>query len=222
MSDAFHRTPPQDIALQIPIQFQVVFLAAVAAVVLFMLYNVLGKRVGRQPQEDARALPPPVDGASARPSLDAGLMAAIASLKARDPAFDPTKFLEGARQAYETIVRGYASGDRTALKPLLSPAVMDSFETGIAARETRAETEQVEFLHPPRADLESATAEGDRAVAKVRFLAEIRSRILNTAGGDTGEPRIEERRTAENWTFERTLGAADPNWVLARVEPATA
>src|SRR5690606_15829502 len=128
--------------------------------------------------------------------------------------------------AYETIVRGYASGDRTALTPLLTPAVLASFETGIAARDVRGETEEVEFLHPPRADLEEASAEGDRAVAKVRFLAEIRSRIIppqeEATPGAPGEPRIEERRTAEIWPFERTLGAADPNWVLARVEPANA
>ena len=37
-----------------------------------------------------------------------------------------------------------------------------------------------------------------------------------------GEPVTEERRTAEIWTFERRLGASDPNWALARVEPATA
>ena len=37
-----------------PIQFQIVMFAIVAAVLLFMLYNVLGKKVGRQPQEDAR------------------------------------------------------------------------------------------------------------------------------------------------------------------------
>ena len=149
-------------------------------------------------------------------------MAAISGLRARDPAFDPAKFLDGSRQAYETIVRGYAAGDRAALKPLLAPAVMDSFETGIVARETRGETEQVDFLHAPRADLESATVEGDRAVAKVRFLAELRSKILPADAVETAEPRIEERRTAEHWTFERTLGAADPNWVLARVEPANA
>ncbi len=212
-----------------PVQFQIVIFAVIAAFVLFQLYNVLGKRVGRQPQEDAKtpALPAGGDAApQARPALDAVTMAAISGLKARDPAFDPARFLEGSRQAYETIVRGYAAGDRAALKPLLAPAVMESFETGIVARETRGETEQVEFLHAPRADLESATVEGDRAVAKVRFLAELRSRIL-PAGAEAAaipgaDPRIEERRTAEHWTFERTLGAADPNWVLARVEPANA
>lgn len=208
-----------------PVQFQIVIFAVIAAFILFQLYNVLGKRVGRQPQEDARKPALPSNGElalPARPALDAVTMAAISGLKARDPGFDPTKFLDGSRQAYETIVRGYASGDRAALKPLLAPAVMESFETGIVARETRGETEQVEFLHAPRADLESAIAEGDRAVAKVRFLSELRSRILPASGEDTGEPRVEERRTAEHWTFERTLGASDPNWVLARVEPASA
>ena len=39
----------------LPVQFQIVIFAVIAAVVLFQLYNVLGKRVGRQPQEDARA-----------------------------------------------------------------------------------------------------------------------------------------------------------------------
>lgn len=208
-----------------PVQFQVVIFAVIAAVMLFMLYNVLGKKVGRQPQEDAKTPPalgpgaPAGDPANRPPSgADVAVLAAVAGLKARDPNFDPARFLDGARQAYETIVRGYASGDRESLKPLLNPAVMTSFEAGIAAREARGETEEVEFVHPPRADLEHATAEGDRAVARVRFLAELRSRIRPSGG----EEVLEERRTAENWTFERTLGAADPNWVLARVEPATA
>ena len=60
----------------------------------------------------------------------------------------------------------------------------------------------------------------------MRFLAELRSKIVNAAGQSadqvTGEPATEERRTAEHWTFERTLGASDPNWVLARVEAASA
>ena len=212
-----------------PVQFSLVIFAVIAAFILFQLYNVLGKKVGRQPQEDAKtpALPGAAPEAVAKPNpLDAATLAAAASLRARDPAFDPPKFIEGARQAYETIVRGYASGDRAALAPLLTPAVLASFETGIAARAVRGETEEVEFLHPPRADLEEASAEGDRAIAKVRFLAEIRSRIIppqeEATPGAPGEPRIEERRTAEFWTFERTLGAADPNWVLARVEPANA
>lgn len=204
-----------------PVQFQIVIFAVIAAFILFQLYNVLGKKVGRQPQDDVRAQPvaPASEAVQRGPQLDPAVLAAISGLRARDPAFDPMRFLEGARQAYETIVRGYAAGDRDSLRPLLTPAVMASFENGIAAREARGETEQAEFLHPPRADLEKADAEGDLAVAQVRFLAELRSRVRPADGG---EEQVEERRTAELWTFERKLGAADPNWVLARVQPASA
>ena len=210
-----------------PVQAQIVIFAVIAAIVLFQLYNVLGKKVGRQPEEDARAQPPAPAGAAeatadaGRPSLlDAATLSSIAGLKARDPNFDPTRFLEGARQAHETIVRAYAAGDREALKPLLTPHVMASFEAGIAAREARGETEEAEFLHPARADLEFATAEENKASAKVRFLAELRNRVKSADAA--AEEQVEERRVAEVWTFERILGASDPNWVLARTEPATA
>jgi len=210
-----------------PVQIQIVIFAVIAAVVLFQLYNVLGKKVGRQPEEDARAKPaaaPAAPGtdpsAAGRPNvLDAVTLASIAGLKARDPNFDPVRFLDGARQAHETIVRAYAAGDRETLKPLLTPTVMASFEAGIAAREARGEVEVAEFLQPARADLEQASAEENRAIAKVRFLAELRNRVKPAADG---EEQVEERRVAELWTFERTLGASDPNWVLARTEPAAA
>tara|TARA_R110002012_G_scaffold302549_2_gene503693 strand:- start:181608 stop:182240 length:633 start_codon:yes stop_codon:yes gene_type:complete len=207
-----------------PVNLPLVIFAVIALFVLFQLYNVLGKKVGRQPEDNARAAAAtpvaatPPETASRTPALDAVTAAAISGLKARDPAFDPSRFLEGARQAHESIVRAYAAGERETLKPLLTSRVMESFEAGISAREARGDVEQSEFIHPPRADLELATVEGDRAVARVRFLAELRNR-LTPAGG---EERVEERRTAEQWTFERLLGANDPNWVLARVEPASA
>ncbi|WP_420479109.1 TIM44-related membrane protein TimA [Brevundimonas sp. FT23028] len=209
-----------------PVQVQIVIFAVIAAFVLFQLYNVLGKKVGRQPEEDARAQPPAPNGSAdpaspqGRNVLDAVTLASIAGLKARDPAFDPVRFLEGARAAHESIVRAYAAGDRETLKPLLTPTVMASFEGGIAAREARGESETVEFVHPARADLELATAEENLAIAKVRFLAELRSRVK--AADASLEEQTDERRVAEVWTFQRTLGASDPNWVLARTEPATA
>ena len=212
--------------MPVPVQIQIVIFAVIAAIVLFQLYNVLGKKVGRQPEEDARAQPaaapaPTAEAQAGRPNvLDAVTLSAIAGLKARDPNFDPARFLEGARQAHETIVRAYAAGDRETLKPLLTPRVMDSFEAGIAAREARGETEEAEFLHPARADLELATAEDNKAQARVRFLAELRNRVK--PADPAAEEQVEERRVAEIWTFERILGASDPNWVLARTEPASA
>ena len=37
--------------------YQLIILAVIALVILWQLYNVLGKKVGRQPEDDARARP---------------------------------------------------------------------------------------------------------------------------------------------------------------------
>ena len=52
----------------------------------------------------APAPAPAAEGVAGRPgALDAVTLASIAGLKARDPNFDPVRFLEGARQAHEAL-----------------------------------------------------------------------------------------------------------------------
>ncbi|WP_309644601.1 TIM44-related membrane protein TimA [Phenylobacterium sp.] len=199
---------------------ELIIFAGLAAVVLYQLYSVLGRRVGRQP-EDAAADPAAVSGAPPPPLLDApddGVgLTGLPAIKNRDPSFDLSRFLAGAKGAYEMTVRAFASGDRETLKNLLAPNVMSSFEAGIDAREAAGSTETVEFLHAPRADMERAELVGDAARITVRFLAEFRSR----SKGPEGEA-VDDKRTAELWTFERNLKSRDPNWILVHVDAAEA
>ena len=200
---------------------ELVILAAVAAVVLFQLYAVLGRRVGRQAEDLAQA---PAGQAAREPAIpttpgvtEPAALTGLAALRARDPSFDVARFMQGARQAFTMVVKAFAAGDRNTLKPLLAAEVMTSFETAMAEREQEGRTEQVEFLQEPRADLESLGVIGDLAKASVRFLAEFRSR----SKGPEGEA-VDDRRTAEVWTFQRNLNSRDPNWTLIHVDPAEA
>lgn len=202
---------------------ELIIFAGLAAIVLYQLYAVLGRRVGRQP-EDSPAVPAtaaPVERAldSQGQALDEGVaLTGLAAVKAKDPAFDINRFLAGAKAAYEMIVKAFASGDRAKLRDLLAPPVMAGFDTAIAAREAENRSETVEFSHAPRADLEKAEVVGhDLARVTVRFLAEFRSRTK----GPEGEG-VEDRRTAELWTFERHLKSRDPNWTLIHVDAAEA
>jgi predicted lipid-binding transport protein (Tim44 family) len=200
---------------------ELLIFAALAAVVLYQLYAVLGRRVGRQPEEGA---PVPVGGRTEevdQRQRDAGVISApasgLAALRTRDPSFDPGRFLQGARGAYETIVKAFAGADRETLRRLVAPSVLGGFEKALDEREAEGRSETVEFTQAPRADLEAAEAEGDIARARVRFLAEFRSR----SKGPEGEA-VDDKRTAEVWTFERRLSNRDPNWTLVRVEAAEA
>ncbi|MBQ1543273.1 MAG: TIM44-related membrane protein TimA [Caulobacteraceae bacterium] len=200
---------------------ELIIFAVLAAVVLYQLYAVLGRRVGRQP-EDMPSGPPAIRSAvdsdpAAPAAIDPASLGGLAALRARDPSFETGHFLAGAASAYEMIVRAFAQGDRATLGRLLAPAIMRPFEQAISGRETEGRTETVEFLSSPRADLETAEVDGDVARAKVRFLAEFRSRTK----GPEGEA-VDDKRTAELWTFERNLNSRDPNWLLVRVDAAEA
>jgi predicted lipid-binding transport protein (Tim44 family) len=203
---------------------ELIIFAGLAAIVLYQLYAVLGRRVGRQP-EDSPAVPTTAaavdrapDAAALEAADDGVSLTGLAAVKAKDPGFDVGRFLGGAKSAYEMIVKAFAAGDRNKLRDLLAPPVMAGFDTAIAAREAENRTETVEFLHQPRADLEKAEVIGaDLARLTVRFLAEFRSRTK----GPEGEG-VEDRRTAELWTFERHLKSRDPNWMLIHVDAAEA
>lgn len=199
---------------------ELIIFAGLAGVVLYQLYAVLGRRVGRQP-EDTPAADAVAATARQAPALDpaddgAGLTG-LPAIKHHDPSFELSRFLGGAKGAYEMVVRAFAAGDRDTLKNLLAPPVMASFEAALAEREARGSTETVEFLHPPRADLERADLHGEMARITVRFLAEFRSRTK----GPEGEA-VDDKRTAELWTFERSLTSRDPNWLLVHVDAAEA
>ena len=199
-----------------------IIFAGLAALILYQLYSVLGRRVGRQPEdrpatETANAAPRPAER-PLEPAEEGVALSGLAAVKARDPGFDLANFLNGAKQAYQMIVKAFAEGDRPTLKNLLAAPVMASFDAAIAEREAQGRTEAVEFMHAPRADLEKAeTGPGDLARMTVRFLAEFRSR----SKGPEGEA-VDDRRTAELWTFERNLKSRDPNWRLVHVDAAEA
>lgn len=200
---------------------QLIIFAGLAAIVLYQLYSVLGRRVGRQPEDQPAAETASASARAADRQLDAPddgvALTGLPAIKHHDPSFDLSRFLGGAKGAYEMTVRAFAAGDRDTLRNLLAPNVMASFESGIAAREAEGMTETVEFLHPPRADLERAELAGDSARITVRFLAEFRSRTKGAEG-----EAVDDKRTAELWTFERSVRAKDPNWILVHVDAAEA
>lgn len=201
---------------------ELIIFAGLAVIVLYQLYSVLGRRVGRQP-EDSPAVEAATSAVRAPERLgdpiDEGVeLSGLAAIKAKDPSFDMSRFLGGAKGAYEMIVKAFAEGDKATLGNLLAPSVLASFEAAIDQKAAENRTETVEFFHAPRADLEKAdVVQGDLAQITVRFLAEFRSRTK----GPEGEG-VDDRRTAELWTFERRLKSRDPNWTLVHVDAAEA
>lgn len=168
------------------------FAAMIAGVVCFQLYRVLGRRTGQEPQPRPASLPltPPAPQAAAEPGASSG---GLLDIQLADRNFDAPKFLAGARQAYTEIVTAFASGDRSALRPLLSPEVYSAFDAGISQRTAPAAA----FVKLHDARIVNSALHGRVAEITVAFTAEF-------ATGNV----------TDVWTFERNLDSSDPNWTL--------
>jgi len=170
--------------------------AMVAAIVLFRLYTVLGRRTGHEPQPPVQRAPlnpvAPPAAIEAQPSSNG-----LVDIQIADPAFDTPKFLAGAREAYAQIVTAFAAGDRAALRPLLSPDVYAAFDTGITSRSGPAPT--LIKLHDAR--IVGSALHGRNAEITAAFTAEF--------SGDAGKNTV-----TDVWTFDRNLDSPDPNWTL--------
>ena len=141
---------------------------------------------------------------------------ALGSMKAVDPAFSVSEFLTGARAAYEMILMAFERGDVAAVKPFISAEVHDAFAAVVEDRASKGLTVEANFIGV--SDLSLREAEFDQtsreAELTVRFVAEMTSVVRDRAGDIVEGSKNEIKRQRDTWTFARTMGSADPNWIL--------
>jgi predicted lipid-binding transport protein (Tim44 family) len=210
----------------------ILVLAMVAGVILFRLYTVLGRRTGneRPPQErferiggaaeqrkpsdqpipvPDRTLPPDQPEQSSDP-IARGLL----DIKLADRTFAPDHFIEGARKAYELIVTAFAHGDRNALRPLLSDEVYATFDSVIAARESRKERVEFTFVGFREVKIVGASLKKNIADITLSFASQFISATVGPEASVVEGDAKAVRDVTDVWSFERNVRAGDPNWRL--------
>ncbi len=215
-------------------QFIGIFLIAlVAAIVLFRLYTVLGRRTGneRPPQERYRLsgnapaeAPPARDNVIPLPSATRPVQPAaqpadpvargLLDIKLADRTFETDHFIEGARGAYEMIVTAFAKGDRAQLKPLLGAEVYAAFDQAITAREGRKETVEFTFVGFKDTKLVHAALKGRTAEITMALGAQFISATHDASGAIIEGDAKTVRDVTDVWTYARDTRGRDPNWAL--------
>ena len=208
---------------------QLLVLAGIAVFLILRLRSVLGTRDGFE----APPTPRPVERSGTKRDfevieggpdhditdhVDEGSDAAraLAEMKRAEPSFNVAQFLQGARGAYEMILMGFERGDLASIKVFLAEDVYDAFASVVEAREKDGLQIEADFVGVR--ELSLADAEFDPATktaeVSVKFVGELTSIVRNKAGevieGKEGKPK----RQKDVWTFERVMGADDPNWLL--------
>jgi predicted lipid-binding transport protein (Tim44 family) len=212
---------------------EIVLLAMVALFVGLRLYAVLGRRTGHEQRPVTR--PEAVPGGEPAPAVTdlhperietSGLVyeeraaAGIRAIVSADPSFDVARFLEGAQAAYRMILEAFWKGDREELSQLAARDVLDAFEAAIAERESAGHRLDNRLVAIERAVIEDAVVTGRQASITVRFDADIAAVTRNEAGEVVAGTLTDAVETHDVWTFSRTLGSSDPNWLLVDTDSA--
>lgn len=200
-----------------------IILIAIAGVVLFRLYTVLGRRTGHERQQSApnandnvvalperNALKPDAAPSNTNDPVARGLL----DVKLADKTFESEHFLSGAKSAYEMILTAFAAGDRAALRPLLNDEVYGAFDSVIKSREERKETVTFTFVGYKDAKIVQASLKGRTADVTVAFGAQFISATTDKDGNTVEGDHKTVRDVTDVWTFARDVRARDPNWTL--------
>jgi predicted lipid-binding transport protein (Tim44 family) len=223
-------------------------LAAVAVVIFYKLWSVLGQRTGRErppfdsfsrdtvrqstndnnvvtlpsrggePQPKPAETSVPSDRWSGIAEAGSAVAAGLDAMAREDKTFDAKHFIAGARAAYEMIVTAYAAGDRRTLKGLLSRDVYDGFEAAIRDREAKGETAESRFVSIDKSDIAGAELRGHVAQVTIRFVSQLVSVTRDRNGGVVEGSPDRVTDVTDVWTFARDLSSRDPNWKLVATE----
>jgi predicted lipid-binding transport protein (Tim44 family) len=210
--------------------FDIILFAMIAGFLVLRLRSVLGRRTGNERRRELfvrRSAAPAPD--PARPAPEPGKVAALAAPDAKpasgpaenldrirraDPSFDPPRFIEGARVAFEMIVTAFAGGDKETLRPLLSDEVYRQFAAAIDERVAAHETLETRIERLDGIDIVAAELAGQAARVTVELVSH-QINVTRAVDGSIvdGDPQNPAEKT-DFWTFARNIRSSDPNWVL--------
>jgi predicted lipid-binding transport protein (Tim44 family) len=207
---------------------QLLALAGIAVYLILKLRGVLGTREGHEAPRRTGVSPEAkrqkfevIDGGS-DPDIadhaeeDSDIGRALMAMKAAEPSFSVTEFLQGSKGAYEMILMAFENADLLSVKSFLSDEVYEAFSAVVKDRETKGLTIEAEFIGVRETGLMSATfnSANNRGEVDVRFVCELTSVVKDRKGKVLEGSDTESKRQRDVWTFARSMGASDPNWKL--------
>jgi predicted lipid-binding transport protein (Tim44 family) len=123
-------------------------------------------------------------------------------------------FLDGAKSAFEMIIKAFAEGDLPTLKLLLSDKIYQGFEAAISNRKEHNKTLITNLIAINKVEILSARIIENNASVVIKILSKQINYIT-----DAQEKIIEGRKDEiieinDVWTFQKDLNMQDPNWVV--------
>jgi len=187
----------------------IILLAMIAGFIFLRLRGILGKRTGFE--------------GKVPPKFDKVLKEAITKqAPQKKEIFDELaqkEFLNGAKNAYETIITDFSDNDNkiTTSKPLLNKEIYNQFNEALKERSKREHYAEITFI-----GINSAIIKEHKKIDKilnvtVDFIAEVITCIKDKDKKIiSGDPE-KIKKIYDTWVFSKDITSTNPNWQLVNI-----
>ncbi|MFN8929710.1 MAG: Tim44/TimA family putative adaptor protein [Alphaproteobacteria bacterium] len=208
----------------------IIVIGAIAAFIILRYRAMLGEQSGRDPasikpapvtetmepvirvSEREKPLVVPSESAT---SYAPALASQFKAMQAIDSQFTPEDFLQGARMAFEMVIKAFSEHDRDTLKMLLSPAIFSNFDAAMRDQESRQVRQETTLVAVTESNITSADLRGKIAELTVAITSEQIHLQRDAAGKITGGDASRVETVADEWVFTRDLTSTSPNWLVS-------
>lgn len=145
---------------------------------------------------------------------DEAIVQALKEIKNKDPFFNTTQFLNGAKAAFEMVFDAFVKSDRETLKMLLSKTIYDDFIAEMEKRDSEENKTETTLVAVLSRDIVGAECVGKVAHVTAKFVSEQVTVVRNPKGEIIDGDASQTEHVENEWVFERDTGSKNPNWKI--------
>lgn len=185
----------------------------------YKMYSMLGVKTGHEKKHDFKEKfgfgPKSKESKSIE---NAPLITGLKKISTADRLFNAEHFLDAVQRIFETVVKGFLSGDRSQFKGIISEEIQETLEQEIAARESLNHSADLNFFRLVSAEILESTFENHIARVTVEFVSEQVLLIHDKEGKLVeGDPNAIDKVT-DIWTFEKDTKSKPSKWILVSMK----
>ncbi len=216
----------------------ILILAMIAVFIINRLRNVLGKKTGNESDivekftqkktNYKESDPDSVTNTKSRSKNNFGKQTLHSDKKINnsinqilkiDPNFETSSFCDGAKKAFEFILKEYSNNNLEGLVKLVSKNMYTAFESQIKEREKAGESLEITVISVKDPEIKNIKIEKKNiAHIKLCFDSEQVQIMKDKNGKIIDGDNNQILAIKESWTFSKNLKSDDPNWILEEIE----
>ena len=187
----------------------IILLAMIAGFIFLRLRGILGKRSGFE--------------GKVKTEFKKQFIKKTTSENSNKENFDEkekTFFLEGAKIAYETIIKDFSDSDNklTNCKSLLEKKIYTQFEEALNERESKGNFAETIFIGINSATIKEYDKIEDNLVVTVEFVSELITCIKNKEKEIVSGDSEKIKKVYDTWKFSKNLRLSGHNWLVTDIK----